>query len=119
MRKDWHNLPPAIKSSIESQSWSIQIEKNVVEILEDGGVNRADIEAIIWRSVTMYLTVLKVSSDVQLNHSHWHWDHTGDPSVFPVSVKLIVGPGFKEALLPGWPANNNGLILESDYRYSS
>jgi len=28
--------------------------------------------------------------------SHWHWDHLGDPSTFPSTTDLIVGPGFKE-----------------------
>lgn len=28
---------------------------------------------------------------------------------------MIVGPGFKEAFLPGYPADENGFILESDY----
>ena len=30
-------------------------------------------------------------------------DHTGDPSTFPGSTDLIVGPGFKEAFVPGFP----------------
>ncbi|KAI4085914.1 MAG: hypothetical protein LQ344_008009 [Seirophora lacunosa] len=28
-------------------------------------------------------------------------DHTGDPSLFPKSAEVIVGPGFKDAFLPG------------------
>jgi hypothetical protein len=36
-------------------------------------------------------------------------------SRFPPSVKIVVGPGFKESLLPGYPANPNSNILESDY----
>jgi hypothetical protein len=49
--------------------------------------------------------------------SHWHFDHTGDPSGFPPSVDLIVGPGFKDAFLPGYPTNEKAMILESDYEY--
>jgi metal-dependent hydrolase (beta-lactamase superfamily II) len=49
--------------------------------------------------------------------SHWHWDHTGDPSRFPKETKLIVGPGFKKAFVPAlaFPGNADGVILESDY----
>lgn len=47
--------------------------------------------------------------------SHWHFDHTGDPSTFPPSTKLIVGEGFQDAFLPGYPADPNGHVLESDY----
>lgn len=47
--------------------------------------------------------------------SHWHWDHIGDPSTFPPTTDLIVGAGFKEAMLPGAPANPESPILESDY----
>lgn len=65
------------------------------EILEENNIKSTDIEAIIW--------------------SHWHWDHTGDPSTFPPSATLIVGPGFKEAFVPGYPSNPDAVILESDY----
>lgn len=39
----------------------------------------------------------------------------GDPSTFDAHTALIVGPGFKEAFLPGYPANEESFILESDY----
>ena len=46
--------------------------------------------------------------------SHWHWDHIGDASKFPDSVDLVVGPGFKENLLPGWPENLGSPLLTKD-----
>lgn len=49
--------------------------------------------------------------------SHWHWDHIGSPATFPPTTDLIVGRGFKEAMLPGAPANPSSPILESDYAY--
>ena len=48
--------------------------------------------------------------------SHWHYDHIGDPSTFPASTELVVGPGFKEAFLPGWPARPDSPVRESDYK---
>lgn len=36
--------------------------------------------------------------------SHWHFDHIGDPSLFPKSTSLIVGPGFRSNFMPGYPA---------------
>jgi hypothetical protein len=117
MRKDWHKLSPVIVSSIEAQNWSIHVENSVAEVLEDGGVNRADIEAIIWRLLILLRHRHEYLSNGILLYSHWHWDHTGDPSEFPASVKLIVGPGFKDFILPGWPAATQGLILQSDYTY--
>lgn len=48
-------------------------------------------------------------------NSHWHWDHIGDPSSFPPTTNLIVGPGFKKAMLPGFPANRDSPLLESDW----
>jgi glyoxylase-like metal-dependent hydrolase (beta-lactamase superfamily II) len=47
--------------------------------------------------------------------SHWHFDHIGDMSKFPTSVNIVVGPGFKENLLPGFPLNPESALLESDY----
>jgi hypothetical protein len=37
-------------------------------------------------------------------------------SKYPASVKIIVGPGFKDNILPGYPANPKSALLESDYR---
>lgn len=49
--------------------------------------------------------------------SHYHFDHTGDPSTLPASVKLVVGPGFKQKCLPGYPSDPKSPVLESDYAY--
>jgi hypothetical protein len=48
------------------------------------------------------------------NHFELH-SHIGDPSSFPHSVDLVVGPGFKDAMLPGYPKNPASPIRESDY----
>lgn len=66
------------------------------EQLAAGGVDVKDIEAAVW--------------------SHHHWDHTGDMSEFSPSTALIVGPGAKDALMPGYPADPKSPILESDYQ---
>ncbi|KAL8941406.1 MAG: hypothetical protein Q9216_002251 [Gyalolechia sp. 2 TL-2023] len=95
VRKDWENLPARMTDRIKEGRWSVTVEKGVADILKDGGVNLDSINAIIW--------------------SHFHWDHTGDPSTFPHSTDLVVGPGFKDALLPGYPANQDSPIRESDY----
>jgi hypothetical protein len=50
-----------------------------------------------------------------LIHDGRHWDHTGDPSTFPSSAKLIVGPGFKEVFLPGYPKDPQGHCLKTDF----
>ena len=71
------------------------MQQGVREQLEAHGVNGKDIEGIVW--------------------SHWHWDHTGDPSTFDAHTALIVGPGFKDAFTPGYPANPDAPIRESDY----
>lgn len=73
----------------------ISVEKNVSEILTGGGIGLDDIEAVIW--------------------SHYHFDHTGDMSTFPSTTKLVVGPGFKENFMPGYPSDPNGHTLESDF----
>ncbi|KAK3303851.1 beta-lactamase-like protein [Chaetomium strumarium] len=94
IRKDWENLSSPVLSRIKGGGWTLRVEKDVHEILEEGGVNPNSIKAIVW--------------------SHHHFDHTGDPSKFPPSTSLIVGPGFTKAMLPGYPINQNSPILESD-----
>ncbi|KAL8702956.1 MAG: hypothetical protein Q9201_003860 [Fulgogasparrea decipioides] len=95
VRKDWENLSASISKRLKDRGWSVTVEKGVAAILKDNGVEPKSISAIIW--------------------SHFHWDHIGDPSTFPHSVDLVVGPGFKDAFTPGYPTNQDSPIHESDY----
>ncbi|KIW12832.1 hypothetical protein PV08_08019 [Exophiala spinifera] len=95
IRKDYQNYSKSIADYLPTTKYSIQVEKNVVDILEENGIVAAQVEAVIW--------------------SHWHWDHIGDPSSFPPTTDLIVGQGFPGAMLPGYPANPQSPIRESDY----
>lgn len=95
IRKDYQNYSKSIADYLPTTKYNIQVKQNVADILQDHSVILEDIEAVIW--------------------SHWHWDHIGDPSSFPTSVDLLVGPGFKGAMLPGYPANPNSPICEKDY----
>jgi glyoxylase-like metal-dependent hydrolase (beta-lactamase superfamily II) len=95
VRKDWENYAPSLVKRIKDGEWKCEVEENVADILVKHGVDLASITAIVW--------------------SHHHWDHIGDPSTFPPSTDLVVGPGFKKALTPGWPTNPEAPILESAY----
>lgn len=95
IRPDYENYSPTIAEYIPTTKYKIEIEKDVADVLQEHGIPPKDIEAIFW--------------------SHWHWDHIGNPDRFPKSTALIVGPGFKKAMLPGAPANPKSPILESDY----
>lgn len=54
-----------------------------------------------------------LSSVTAIVLSHWHFDHFGDPSLFPSDISLVVGPGFKSAFTPGYPATPTSPIPES------
>lgn len=95
IRKDYMNYSPKVAEYIPTTSYNIEVKKNVADVLEEAGIPPTSVEAVIW--------------------SHWHWDHIGDPSTFPPTTKLVVGPGFKDAMLPGAPANPDSPIRESDY----
>lgn len=90
IRKDPENLSPATRAF--ASHMTILSERNVAEILGD---EASEISAIIW--------------------SHHHFDHIGDPSKFPSSTVVVVGTGFKDEFLPGYPAREDSWILESDY----
>lgn len=97
VRKDWENLAPALVQRLKANGFEVETNKGVREILEERGVDTSsdNIEAIIW--------------------SHGHFDHTGDPSTFDSGTALVIGPGIKQNLLPGYPANPESSVLESDF----
>lgn len=97
VRKNHENLAPALAEKLKSQNFRIKVEKGVREILDDHGVDTSGeyIEAIIW--------------------SHGHFDHTGDPSTFDQGTSLVVGPEFKERMMPGYPTNPDSPVLDSDW----
>ncbi|KAG8710777.1 hypothetical protein FRC11_004142 [Ceratobasidium sp. 423] len=92
----WENTAPVMVDLIRKLDWDISVTKNVSDILVEHGIALDSISTIIW--------------------SHFHWDHTGDPSLFPPTTSLTVGPGFKTAMLPGYPTNPDSPILESAYK---
>jgi glyoxylase-like metal-dependent hydrolase (beta-lactamase superfamily II) len=95
-RKDWWNHSPAAHASIKNGIPGLKIDKSINEVLKEGGVDDTRINGVVW--------------------SHWHWDHTGDISLFPTSADLYVGPGFKEAFMPGYPGKKDSPMLESDFK---
>ncbi|KAI7281733.1 Metallo-hydrolase/oxidoreductase [Hortaea werneckii] len=95
VRKDWHVLPSAPKW--KELGWTIKVDQDIATILKENGVDvdGGAIESIIW--------------------SHHHWDHVGDPSTFPPTTELVVGPGFKGAYLPGYPTRKEATLMDSDF----
>ncbi|KAK5128377.1 hypothetical protein LTR85_003045 [Meristemomyces frigidus] len=95
VRKDFDKLPsyPAFVKN----KWEINVDKDTATILKENGVDvdGGAIDAIIW--------------------SHHHWDHVGDASTFPGSTELVIGPGFKEAYMPGYPKREDSTLLETDF----
>lgn len=98
IRKDWENLSPVLVDNFKKKKWELGAEKNIADILLENGVDvaKGDIDTVIW--------------------SHHHWDHIGDlAGTFPPSTQLLVGPGFKKAHLPGYPANKESPLLQHDF----
>lgn len=95
VRHDWQRLPSYPK--FRRMAWGITVQKDIARILEEGNVNVAG------------------GAIASIVLSHHHWDHTGDPSTFPPSTELVVGPGFKDAHLPGYPQDPDATLLQTDY----
>lgn len=75
----------------------IDVELDVADQLSQANIPLDSIEAIMW--------------------SHHHADHIGDPSLFPSSTSLLVGPGFKshKTNFPGYPGNPEALVPHSAF----
>lgn len=98
IRHDVDGFSPATKRMLQKGGYGVKVESNVRDILESQGFDTSQVEAVVW--------------------SHWHFDHTGDMSVFGPDTALVVGPGFcdvRNGIFPGYPANEASPILESDY----
>jgi len=82
---------------VESTKAIIQVNKDVADHLTDASVPLDSINSIIW--------------------SHHHFDHTGDPSLFPKSTSLIVGPTFKSnsQSYPGYPLNPASVVCQDAF----
>ncbi|KAK8138557.1 Metallo-hydrolase/oxidoreductase [Apiospora sp. TS-2023a] len=94
IKKDWENLPPPLVQRFRDSGYTPIVPRHVREILDQGGVDTKSIEAVIW--------------------SHWHFDHTGDPSTFEPETALIVGPGCKDKIFPGYPDNPSAAFNQAD-----
>ncbi|KEF61200.1 uncharacterized protein A1O9_02765 [Exophiala aquamarina CBS 119918] len=96
VRKDFRtHLSPHLLKAMEKVGMQISVEKDVSEILaEHGGVQPGDIDSIIF--------------------SHHHFDHVGDTTKFPGTTRLVVGPGYKQRYLPGYPENPEAAETTTD-----
>ncbi|KEF55603.1 uncharacterized protein A1O9_08353 [Exophiala aquamarina CBS 119918] len=95
LRNDWKKLSPSVQGEIEREHIKITMDQDVIESLDQHGIAPGDVEAIVL--------------------SHHHFDHIGDPSLFPDQTNIVVGPGFSKAYMPGYPLGKDSSILESDY----
>ena len=95
-RADWWNSVPHINELISNHIPGFRVKEDVVDILVRGNVNLTNIDAFVL--------------------SHWHFDHCGNIDALPKPCDLVVGPGFREAFLPGYPAKEDSPFHEADFQ---
>lgn len=49
IRKDWHNLAPAIVERFKKVGHKPSVEKNIADLLDEAGTGRENVNAVIWR----------------------------------------------------------------------
>ncbi|THV05294.1 Metallo-hydrolase/oxidoreductase [Dendrothele bispora CBS 962.96] len=86
IRKDWENYPPAVVEGWIKTIFPVDVPEDPVESLAKGGLTPNDIDYVCL--------------------SHVHFDHVGDPSLFPKST-FLVGAEAQPLFKPGYPADPN------------
>ncbi|KAF2015108.1 Metallo-hydrolase/oxidoreductase [Aaosphaeria arxii CBS 175.79] len=94
-RPDFENFSPRIKARLDVNVRGLRVDADVLGILQSAGVPLSSIDEVIW--------------------SHWHWDHHGSPERLHPRTKIIVGPGFKSAFLPGYPIDPDGIFVAANF----
>ncbi|KAI0275157.1 metallo-beta-lactamase superfamily protein [Gloeopeniophorella convolvens] len=87
--------PPDILAHVEGVGINFTVTADVSEVLTKNGIALKSINSIFW--------------------SHHHFDHWGNPALFPPSTDLVVGPGFEADFLPGYPTNQSGQVPDSAF----
>ena len=93
IRTDYQNFPPAILKIIQ-ELIPVEVPIDAVESLRRGGLEPKDIDIIIL--------------------SHVHFDHVGDPDLFP-SSHFVVGDDSKELLAQGYSPNDTEPAIDSRF----
>lgn len=102
MKDLFTRMPPSLKAMLGGDADVVdpvmKIENicDVPDTLQAYGYDLSAVNSVIW--------------------SHAHIDHVGDPSVFPSTTELVVGPGFKSTCMPGYPINPEATVLDSAFR---
>ncbi|KAI9436214.1 beta-lactamase-like protein [Lactarius indigo] len=98
LMKAWKEKQPDLLTRAQKVNATFEVLADVSEILTSASVPLASIDSIIW--------------------SHHHAEHTGDPSLFPPTTSLIVGPGFKSnpSTYPGFPTNPDAHVPQSAFQ---
>jgi glyoxylase-like metal-dependent hydrolase (beta-lactamase superfamily II) len=89
--KSWRKMMSIEDVKELTELSGIEVKKDVAEVLEEHRIDPSCITFIVY--------------------SHHHYDHVGDPSTFPTSTSIVVGPGFMKAYLPGYPDNPSSEFL--------
>ena len=94
---DWNSHPCSqhlllVKRIFENGPGEAHVTADIPDQLTEHGMPLSSVTSIIW--------------------SHSHIDHVGDPSLFPPSVTLLIGPGTPR---PGYPTDPDAFLLDSAF----
>ncbi|KAI1255018.1 hypothetical protein MGN70_003081 [Eutypa lata] len=109
VRKGFQNFSPAGMRQLNKCVPDMHVPYDIRDVMDRTGHSMDNLK------ITHKANLFRRIDYMESLGSHHHWDHIGDARRFPDHCEIVVGPGFTNAHLPGWPIRRDSPLLQRDF----